>query len=419
MRVFFIPAGAGITASPRYARSVRFSLFYLLIKQSSRNLSATMVFRDGRRVFPVLSGIADADWRQISTSLHDAVEPGEIFVLLFFGFLTMPLTSFIYRIIFGAKKSEGFHRTFAHHFSKIFSEVIRVSLIVVAADCLDVVMTSMGFGIAERVDFAYVTARVAYTIWAAVQFAAFKSYLVNKAVQTKIPDKLGRATLLNRVLDFVIFMVTTLFIVDLLDVEVGAGFTSVFAIGGVGTLIISLASKDIAEQLLSGLVLHVTDKFYEGDLVRFGDGTAGTVFKIGWMHTVIRLSDDTRTRIPNAQLAHKTVTNLSRCTQCQVKTVLYFDYSDMQRLSGLIKDIKEEVKANCPALITDGSRPFRVHWTDITDDRLAVTCDFHFEVKPYGDPYLNTKQQALEAIGQALAKNKMELAVPRQGRIKI
>lgn len=378
-----------------------------------------MVLRDGRIVFPILSGIANADWRQISSSLHDAVEPGEIFVLLFLGWVTMPLTSFIYRIIFDAKEGEGFHQSHAYQFSRIFSQAIRVALVVIAADCLDVVMTSMGFDIAQRVDFAYVMARVAYTTWAAVQFAAFKKYLLNKAVQTKHQDKLGRANLLNQLLDFVILMVTTFFIIDLLDVEIGAGFTSVFAIGGVGTLIISLASKDIAEQLLSGLVLHVTDKFYEGDLVRFGDGTAGTVFKIGWMHTVIRLSDNTRTRIPNAQLANKTVTNLSRCTQCQVKTVLYFDYSDMQKLPALIKDIKEDVKANCPALITDGSRPFRVHWTDITDDRLAVTCDLHFEVKPYGDPYLNTKQQALEAIGQALAKNKVELAVPRQGRIQI
>ena len=379
-----------------------------------------MVLRDGRIVFPILSGIANADWRQISSSLHDAIEPGEIVVLLFLGWVTMPLTSFIYRIIFGAgKEGEGFHQSHAYQFSRIFSQAIRVALVVIAADCLDVVMTSMGFDIAQRVDFAYVAARVAYTTWAAVQFAAFKKYLLNKAVQTKHQDKLGRASLLNQLLDFVILMVTTFFIIDLLDVEIGAGFTSVFAIGGVGTLIVSLASKDIAEQLLSGLVLHVTDKFYEGDLVRFGDGTAGTVFKIGWMHTVIRLSDNTRTRIPNAQLANKTVTNLSRCTQCQVKTVLYFDYSDMQKLPALIKDIKEEVKANCPALITDGSRPFRVHWTDITDDCLAVTCDLHFEVKPYGDPYLNTKQQALEAIGQALAKNKVELAVPRQGRIQI
>ena len=378
-----------------------------------------MVLRDGRIVFPILSGVANADWRQISSSLHDAVEPGEIFVLLFLGWVTMPLTSFIYRIIFDAKEGEGFHQSHAYQFSRIFSQAIRVALVVIAADCLDVVMTSMGFDIAQRVDFAYVMARVAYTTWAAVQFAAFKKYLLNKAVQSKHQDKLGRANLLNQLLDLVILMVTTLFLIDLLDVEIGAGFTSVFAIGGVGTLIISLASKDIAEQLLSGLVLHVTDKFYEGDLVRFGDGTAGTVFKIGWMHTVIRLSDNTRTRIPNAQLANKTVTNLSRCTQCQVKTVLYFDYSDMQKLPALIKDIKEDVKANCPALITDGSRPFRVHWTDITDDRLAVTCDLHFEVKPYGDPYLNTKQQALEALGQALAKNKVELAVPRQGRIQI
>lgn len=124
-------------------------------------------------------------------------------------------------------------------------------------------------------------------------------------------------------------------------------------------------------------------------------------------------------RIPNAKLANQTVTNLSRCTQCQVMAVLHFSFADMSKVTGLVKDIKEEVKAACPDLISDGSRPFRAHWTDFTTDRLQVTCDFHFNLKPFGDVYLDNRQRCLEAIGAAVTKNQMELAVPIMGKKQV
>lgn len=158
--------------------------------------------------------------------------------------------------------------------------------------CLSVCrLPIQSFDVAIRVDFGYVCARIAYTVWAAKQFALMKHHLISKAVEAKRPGGLGRANLLDRCINFGIAMITGMFIMDLLDVEIGAGFTSVFALGGVGTIIVSLASKDLAEQLLSGIFLHVSDKFYEGDLVKFGDALGGTVFEIGWFHTIIRLSN--------------------------------------------------------------------------------------------------------------------------------
>jgi hypothetical protein len=70
----------------------------------------------------------------------------------------------------------------------------------------------------------------------------------------------------------------------------------------------------------------------------------------------------------------------------------------------LFDAIKQEIRLACPALITDGSRPFRVYWTDYIDENLAVMVDTHFRLKPIGDEYWENRQRVLQAIDRAVKK---------------
>ena len=81
-------------------------------------------------------------------------------------------------------------------------------------------------------------------------------------------------------------------------------------------------------------------------------------------------------------------------------------------MPSLVKDIKQSIFEACPKLIIDGSHPFRVHWTDITEDRLKVVVNTHFDMKCFGDEYMDNRQTVLEAISLALERNNIELAVP-------
>lgn len=122
-----------------------------------------------------------------------------------------------------------------------------------------------------------------------------------------------------------------------------------FSVGATGTLIFGLASKDIASQVMNGLTLFLSEKMYEvrnyiqvpkpqhctficlkaviifvpmchqsfqGDEVRFSDGTGGIIVKMGWLETMIRNSDELVVGIPNTEvnikycLLHETVFNL-------------------------------------------------------------------------------------------------------------
>lgn len=72
------------------------------------------------------------------------------------------------------------------------------------------------------------------------------------------------------------------------------------------------------------------------------------------------------------------MSNLSRLKRSQVKQQLWFAYDDLDKLPTVIENIKMEIGASCPSLITDGSRPFRVIWSDYRDDHLEVSVDCRF-----------------------------------------
>jgi small-conductance mechanosensitive channel len=149
---------------------------------------------------------------------------------------------------------------------------------------------------------------------------------------------------------------------------------------------------------------------YVGDNVTFGDGTAGRVAKLGWMETVLRNSDNTLTRVPNALLASQKISNVSRVAQCQVKQMLRFHYEDADVLPELLDAIRDEIKKSCSRLVTDGKQPFRVYWVNYNEDHLEVMVDTHHNIAPIGNAYWENRQNVLLAIHRAVKKFDVEFA---------
>lgn len=104
--------------------------------------------------------------------------------------------------------------------------------------------------------------------------------------------------------------------------------------------------------------------------------------------------------------------NISRMNRSQVKFDLRFNLHDMNRIDEIMLAIRQEIVAACPKLITDGSRPFRVLWTDIGSDHLVVTVDTHHDVPPSTSDYWETREHVLFAISTATKKLKAKFAMP-------
>lgn len=91
---------------------------------------------------------------------------------------------------------------------------------------------------------------------------------------------MGQIDILNRIINGIVVTIGSLVVLDWLQIKMGNAITGIFAFGSVGTLAFTLASKGLVTELLSGIVLLLSNKMYVGDNVIFGDGTSGKVVRV-------------------------------------------------------------------------------------------------------------------------------------------
>ena len=196
------------------------------------------------------------------------------------------------------------------------------------------------------------------------------------------------------------------------SIDLSMGLRSVLTGSGIGAIVFSLASRDLAQQIMGGFIIQAWDAFDVGDSIRLGDGTEGTVAKIGLVETELVGSDNISVKIPNSQLTSQRVSNLSSIHQSQVHQLLRFKYSDLDKLSFVLNDIKDEIKTSCPRLILDGTKPFQAVLTQYQADHIQAVVNCHFDIPPGSGEYTNNRQEVLLAIARALKRNNVTFALP-------
>jgi small-conductance mechanosensitive channel len=265
----------------------------------------------------------------------------------------------------------------------------------------------MGFSFTSLATLSKGFAKILYISWIGFRLSVFKRYMLETAIFKKT-KKLGRVSMVDRLLDGLIVLTTGFFLIECLNVDMGVGVTSVFAFGSAGTLVIGLATQKFAAMFVNGMVLTTSDRISEGDHIKTGSGLSGRVQKIGWFQTTLRHYNELEEIIPNSELGMQRVTNVSRCQKCQIKQVLRIKYEDIDKLESFIADIKSEIKKACPMVITDRSRPFRAYLTAFKEDHLQVSVDTHYNVRPMGEAFFKNQHNCLMAIARAAKMNKIE-----------
>lgn len=342
---------------------------------------------------------ADADF--LISSILATVHWEDIILIGMVGWLTVPLFQLPYeRLHFSAI---SFSKTRLHLVADHLQQIARIALAIYLVDILKMTCIGMGFDFCKMEKFPHAFAQSAYTFWIANRIARFKKHLLRLQVNEH-PETYGRMQIINRLLNAAIYGFAFFVILNILQVQMGVAMNSVLAFGSAGTIALGLASKGITTQVLNGLMLASSDRIYEGDSVQFSNGVSGTIVKLGWMETVLRCSDEVMMSIPNEDLLKQRVMNLSRVRLCQVKQKVNFKMGDVDKVPELIQEIKDQIETLCPALVKDGTRPFRVHWTDFGSGKLEITVDTHFRIRPIGDEYWNNRQRVLQAIDNAVKK---------------
>lgn len=245
---------------------------------------------------------------------------------------------------------------------------------------------------------------VIFSIWGMYRVKWIKNVLVTNLFRRMQIENKRVQRLYDKFFDFLIYLITLIIVLDTLGFKYQTALKSISVFGGLGTIAFSLASKDMSAQLLSGLSMQITQQFNVGDEIQLEGGELGTVESIGLLHTYIRGHDEVLTKISNAELEKMRVSNLSLGSTSQVKQMLRFQFSALHNAGELVEEIKSQIQQTTDKLITDGSRPFRVHWTGFGEEWLEVTVDCRLNIPPFTDEYYDTRQKILQAIAKASEK---------------
>eukprot|EP00565_Helicotheca_tamesis_P005881 CAMPEP_0185731754 /NCGR_PEP_ID=MMETSP1171-20130828/13904_1 /TAXON_ID=374046 /ORGANISM="Helicotheca tamensis, Strain CCMP826" /LENGTH=409 /DNA_ID=CAMNT_0028401079 /DNA_START=279 /DNA_END=1508 /DNA_ORIENTATION=- len=347
-----------------------------------------------------------------SLSANNLLNFWEVFITIMMGWCLLPMTDFItFNILQKEKDNKSVGRKgVAHPMIKTISNYFKIDAYVYLADVIAVASDTLGFKALKKFRFPLIVSKVGRTLWAMKILKSLKNSFLKAAFQKMEADQ-EVLTLYDRITNVLLYFITAAILVDFLSLHIGIAVSSLLSLGGLSTIIFSLASKNVAEQLISGISLSTSGRFDKGDVIQLGDGTCGTVHRMTLTHMEIRQSDESIIVIPNNQVFQQRVMNLGKIQRNQVMQTLWFKYDDIDKMPLVTKKIKEEIMESCPKLIKI-NRPFRVHWRNIGRDHLEVVVDCRFNIPFVGDENFDNRQQVLEAIWRAVKQCGMKFSLP-------
>ena len=178
----------------------------------------------------------------------------DLATIVIVGWCLEPSVRFIYEKFIEPWRKKDFDKTYLFYAWQLVSEAAKIAAIVYAADVVDIALTAMGMQFAKEHAFGDVTASVIYTAWIGRKLSnAKKKYLRYAIKKASGGNKTGKFFLYNRIADVLITIGTVLRIADALKISKGNVFSKFFALGGVGTVVLSLAAKGIATEFICGL----------------------------------------------------------------------------------------------------------------------------------------------------------------------
>ncbi|KAK4263092.1 hypothetical protein QN277_028563 [Acacia crassicarpa] len=120
--------------------------------------------------------------------------------------------------------------------------------------------------------------------------------------------------------------------------------------GGLGTVLLTLAGREIFTNFLSSLMIHATRPFVANEWIQTkieGYDVSGTVERVGWWSpTIIRGEDREALHIPNHKFTMNVVRNLTQKTHWRIKTHLCISHLDVGKINNIVADMRKVLAKN-------------------------------------------------------------------------
>jgi MscS family membrane protein len=215
-------------------------------------------------------------------------------------------------------------------------------------------------------------------------------------------------SLSRRVLDVMIFLVISLWVLSAMDVNVTAALAGL----GIGGLAIGLGAQKTFENLLGGISILTDKAIVVGDTCKIGDRT-GTVEDIGLRSTRIRTEERTVVSIPNGTVATATLENFKFRDKILCKQLVRLRYDlAPDHLRYVLAQIREVLARN-PKVEAATSR---VRVLRFGDYAIEVEIYVYILERDYG-LFLAAQEALILDVIDALDRTGGALALPSQATI--
>lgn len=202
-------------------------------------------------------------------------------------------------------------------------------------------------------------------------------------------------------------LIMGLLILQVLDIPI-SGFLT---FGGIGTVIIGLASQSMLANFFGGLTINLDRPFKVGDWIRAGDGKyEGIVEDIGWRLTKIRTFERRPIYVPNSTFMNAIVENASRMSHRRVNMIFGVRYDDIRLIKPIISKLQEMVENN-EDIDLKQTNFVRFHEFGSTSLDIRI---YAFTKKTGFADFAKFKEQFLLSIAEIVLSEGAEFAFPTQ-----
>lgn len=252
---------------------------------------------------------------------------------------------------------------------------------------------------------AFRIATIAIVTWASLNFTPALTSLMIKINEENKNSSEVAIRFLSIILRIVIASLGVVIIIS----ELGYNINGIITGLGLGGLSISLAAKNTASNLISGLEI-VTDKPFDvGDYIKT-PSAEGIVEDMTMRSTRIRTPDDLLVSVPNSVLMNEYITNCSEMGRRYYETKIGLSYdTDTNTLHNCVDEIKDMLYAD-PDI--DNTRII-VSFESFGDSSLDIRIIYYTKTTNYDD-YFDVIENVNFKIRRIVEKNGAEFAYPTQ-----
>ncbi|XP_071705864.1 mechanosensitive ion channel protein 2, chloroplastic isoform X2 [Rutidosis leptorrhynchoides] len=185
--------------------------------------------------------------------------------------------------------------------------------------------------------------------------------------------------------------------------------------GGLGTVLLTLAGREIFTNFLSSAMIHATRPFVVNEWIKAkieGYEVSGTVEHVGWWSpTIVRGEDREAIHIPNSKFTMNVVRNMTQKTHWRIKTHLAISHLDVNKINIIVADMRKVLAKN--PQVEQQRLHRRVFLENVDPENqsllILVSC---FVKTSHHEEYLCVKEGILLDLLRVISHHRARLATP-------